>query len=59
MGRRLGWNEAGRIPPFAKRFQQRIVAAEDMHRNRPGLIFPGYLNIGLMIAQHEDQGVVV
>ena len=40
-------------------FQQRLVAADDMHRNRRWLAFTGYLNIGLMIAQLDDQCVVV
>ena len=59
MGWRLGGDEAGGISPFAKRFQKLMVAADDMHGNRPGLIFPGYLNIGLMVAQYDDQSFIV
>jgi hypothetical protein len=50
MGRRLGGDETGGISPFEKWFQQLIVAADDVYGNRPWLIFPGYLNIGLMVA---------
>jgi len=59
MGRRLSGDEAGGISPFAKRFQQFIGAADDMHGNRPGLIFPGYLDIGLMVAQYDYQCVII
>ena len=59
MGWRLGGDEAGGISPFAKRFQKFIVAADDMQGDRPWLVFSGDLNIGLMVAQDDNQGVMV
>ncbi len=59
MGGRLGGDETGGISALAKRFQKFIVAADDMHGDRPGLVFAGDLNIGLMVAQYDDQRVMV
>ena len=55
MRQRLGRNEPRGVASVNEGPDEIRTAGDDMHRYRPGLIFAGYPQVGLMIPQDDDE----
>ncbi len=56
---RLGGDKTGRVTPFVKRLHHLAFTADYVNGDRPGLILSGDLNVRLVVAQDDYQGVII